>query len=676
MRHERKLLAVPVLPCPDLPQKKTEKVNSYKSIYYIRYAAEVRPVDGENVLSVTTFHTDGTPCNRFWQVGEQNGLDVFRSEEYCYQKKRVPGKMYEAAIDSVYDGPSRWYSGNETRFYGLPEDADAILRFLGKPDEDREKAVLLLVEYQRECRRKILETRDEKKRSLIRQAFEGIQAGAPEGFKKWCERVPMQEFRYFFYDYTGKPEQEGVCSYCGKTSKLPGIRERKLGTCPACGSTVKFWSLKRLRGSYGIRHRTQAATCQIVNGRVVVRCFTVGIELEAAPVIGIKKELWACEDRRSFLDTKTGRELERYETPTGTTKVYVDGLAKSSTYETIGDYAMAPVNIAEIRKGMGLYAPLEALAEHGNLMDPVAVWQRARKSAAAEYLIKLGLFGLAENELKGGYKERDVLRKGKNVAELLGVPKDMVRQLRNVDPSATAMLTIRGLTKCGVKLTEQDMKDLNTLNISWRHAKTLQQMQDWTSIHKALRYIKKQLERCPAFGDAAYVLQTWRDYTGMAKEAGKNTEDIHVALPKALKAAHDETAKLLRMKKDREMNERVGKSAKCLQDLCWTWNGLTIRPAESQEELFVEGETLSHCVGRYGYAEKMAKFQTAIFFIRKAEDPGTPFVTLELSLTKWEKIQCYGKCDKWPGKLVDSFVAKWVKNVVKPSRTGIESKTA
>lgn len=676
MRHEKKLLAVPVPPCPNLPQKENEKNGQYGTLYHIRYTAEILTVDGEEVLGVTTFHTDGSPCRRFWQAGDQYGVEVFRKMEYGYKQYRMPGKMYEAAIESIYEGFGRYYSSNKTIFYAEPASADAILRFIGKPNEDQEKAFELLADYQREGREKINERRDEKKRALIRETFAGIQPGAPEGFKEWCEEVPMVGFRYFFYTYTGKKEQEGVCSFCGKHSKVAGIRNLKMGTCPACGSRVQFWSLRRMNNSHGIAHRIKAAICQVVNARIVVREFMVGIALKGAGE-DITKKIWASEINRSFLDGKTAVELDRYTSQIGTTKVVVDGLCKDSPYGNLGRCAVAPTNIREIRESLGLYAPLEELAKRGHEMDPVTVWNRAKKKPEVEYLIKLGLYRLAENELQEGYGNKNVLKKGKrSVAELLGVPKEAVNLLRNVDPTARALEMIRGLIKCGTVLKEQDMRDINELGLEWGRIRQLQTMMQYLSIHKTLRYIRKQMELCRAFTDASHVLQTWDDYTSMAMWVGKDINDIHVALPKNLKAAHDETAKMLRMQKNRKLNEDVGRSAEKLRDLCWTWNGLTIRPAESQEELFQEGETLHHCVGRMNYAEKMANFQTAIFFIRKAEVPDVPYVTLELDLKKWDKLQCYGKGDTWAGKLVDSFVKKWVKDVVKPSRSKEQTKTA
>ncbi len=678
MRHEKKLLAVPVPSCPELPQRERVKISSYAYAYHIRYAAEVLAVDGEEALAVTTFDVEGKPCRRFWQVGEQDGVETFRKEQEYGSNKREPGRMYGASIDHFYEGISpRWYGGNETHFYGELESADAVLRFIGKPQEDREKAVELLAKHQQENRKAAIERRDEKKRELIRKAFQGVRPGAPEGFKEWCEAVPMAGFRYFFYTYTGKKVQEGICSYCGKRSSVAGIRNGRMGTCPACGSKVRFWSLRRLNASHGIDHRIDAAACEVVNGRIVVRKFAVGIDLIGNGETFVKN-IWCHEKHRSFLDGKTATELERYSTPTGTTKVYVDGLCKDDSRWGLDPCCVSPVNVEEIRKSLGLYAPLEELAARGCAMDPVRVWRAVPKKPEVEYLIKLGLYRLTENELNELKDAKtDVLNKsGRNVAELLGVPKETVNILRSVDPTARALTFIRGLINCGAALKEQDMRDINELGIGWSSIQRFQLMLRFGSVHKTLRYIRTQMESCKAFSDADHVLQTWDDYTGMAMKAGKDIDDIHVAMPKVLKAAHDETAKILRMQKDKKLNEAVGRSAKKLQDLCWTWNGLSIRPAESQEELFQEGEKLNHCVGRMGYADKMARFQTAIFFIRKEKEPDVPYVTLELDLKKWDKLQCYGKGDTWAGKQVDSFVKKWLKDMVKPARCGEQTKTA
>lgn len=665
MRHEKKLLALPVPPCPPLEQRERERSTPYSWRYFIRYAAEVHSVDGDEVLTVTTFTVDGAPCRRFFQLGEQCGVEVFRREDGYGNERREPGKLYGAGVDHFYEGLSSvWYS-TRTEFYGVEASARAVLEYLGAPDEAPEKAVELLAKRQQEHRKDVIARREEKQRAALRREFEGLAPGAPEGFVQWCEEVPMAGYRYFFYRYTGEPEQEGVCSYCGEASRVAGIRNHKMGTCPRCGSRVEFYSMKRFAAGNGLQHTIQAAVCQPVNGQVAARLFSVGLRLEWDEQRGLQKRFWSREESRSYLDGQTGAERAYYEAPGPCVKVHVDGLCKAVCFGRMGSYPVAPFHLRELREHMGLYTPLEVLAARGCELDAVRMWWAAREYPKAEYLVKLGLYRLALAELAGNSALRE---KGKTVAQLLGVPAEAVQDLRAADPGLGALECIRGLLNCGVRATGQDMKDISDLGLRWGAAVTLRDMTRFGTLHKALKYVKDQLERTKAFRDGEHVLQTWRDYKNMALDLGKDVEDVRVALPKTLKTAHDEAAKSLRARKDRELNKRVARSGDKLKNLCWRFGGLTIRPAVSQEELFQEGETLGHCVGRMGYAQKMAEFRTAIFFIRREKTPDVPYVTLELDLKKWEKIQCYGKHDSWPGKAVDAFVKRWIEEVVKPAQ--------
>ena len=666
MRHEKKLLALPVPPCPPLEQKERERASSYSWRYFIRYAAEVHSVDGDAILSVTTFTVDGDPCHRFFQLGNQCGVEVFQKETEYGNEKRVPGKLYGAGVDHFYEGlSSGWAYSNRTEFYGTEASTRAVLEYLGAPDEVPERAVELLAKRQQEHRKAVIARREEKQREALRREFEGLAPGAPEGFAKWCEDVPMAGYRYFFYRYTGEPEQEGVCSYCGEWSRVAGIRNHKMGVCPRCGSRVKFYSLKQFTAGNGIGHTIQVAVCQPVNGRIAARLFSVGMGLRWDETRGLQKRFWSNENKRSYLDGQTGAERAYYEAPGPCVKVHVDGLCKAGSAGRFGSSPVAPFHLRELRERMGLYTPLEVLAARGCELDAVRMWSAARKHPKAEYLVKLGLYRLAVAELVGASVLRE---KGKSVAQLLGVPAEAVQDLRAADPAPEALECIRGLLNCGVRVTGQDMKDISDLGLQWGAAETLRYMTRFGTLHKALKYVKDQLERSKAFRDGRHVLQTWRDYKNMAMDLRKDVEDVRVALPKTLKTAHDEAAKSLRARKDRELNKRVARSADKLQALCWRFGGLTIRPAVSQEELFQEGETLGHCVGRMGYAQKMAEFRTAIFFIRREKAPDVPYVTLELDLEKGEKIQCYGKHDSWPGKAVDEFVKRWIEEVVKPAQ--------
>lgn len=83
--------------------------------------------------------------------------------------------------------------------------------------------------------------------------------------------------------------------------------------------------------------------------------------------------------------------------------------------------------------------------------------------------------------------------------------------------------------------------------------------------------------------------------------------------------------------------------------------------ARSPQDLIREGDTLHHCVGRMNYDQKFAREESLIFFVRNAETPNKPFVTLEYSLQSKKILQCYGDHDHKPADDVLEFVnKKWL----------------
>lgn len=680
MRYEKALAKLPVPPCPNLAQRPMKKIDDYKKAEYIRYSAEVVDMKGENVLSVTTYGTDESAKYRFFLLKDQYGMQAFEQQEFGYHQKRLPEKIYRAAMNSIYRGlDSPWWSSTVQRMYSTAASDNVVYQFLEKTKADG-NPIQLLVARQEEIRKEKIDARDDKERAKLREAFAGVDKAIPLEFKAYVEEVPLRFHRYFFFEYTGKKEQSGTCSHCGKRSTLSGIKERKKGTCPNCGTSYIFYSAKRLCRSHGVVARGRAAFIQPVNeNRIVVRCCQVGMALRGGSMGIVEKDVWAHEDLRIFLDG-TGREIERYESPAGTTiKVYLDGLTFSKPHYSLWEHWIAPMNLELLRKRMGIYTPLETLASYGLETQPNQVFITAKKKPKIEYLVKMGLLGIAAYEFcdahnESGKNSQSLFLNGKKAAELLGVPSNVIPLLKEANPSGRAFLVIRSLLKCGLKLTVQDMRDISQLRIRYQYSDRLFDMAKECSIHKALKYIGQQSEIFKSDGD--HVLQQWGDYLGMAKQLHMNLGDHCVIMPKNLKAAHDEAVKLLDYKKNEKLNQKMKITADKLQDLCWEFDGLTIRPAVSQGELFNEGKALSHCVGRMSYAEKQAKGTTAIFFIRNKKTPDESYVTLELDLKTWMKIQCYGKHDSYPGKKVNNFVRLWIRDVVMPSRFGTNNPNA
>jgi hypothetical protein len=67
-----------------------------------------------------------------------------------------------------------------------------------------------------------------------------------------------------------------------------------------------------------------------------------------------------------------------------------------------------------------------------------------------------------------------------------------------------------------------------------------------------------------------------------------------------------------------------------------------IRIPRKAADFVREGDKLDHCVGRMGYTAKMARGETIVAFVRKADRPKVPFFTLEWDPAGKRLLQLYG----------------------------------
>ena len=224
MRHEKELVAWPVPPCPALAQKKKEDVDQYKRIHYKRFHAEIISIGPDDTLAVTTFDEKGEAEYRFFQQEDKCGMQVFKPETYNYSRDRKPGNFYTASLDNTYPQVlCRWWHSDELRMYSTKASCKVVYRFLRKK-EISGNPIVLLAQKQNDDRRKKIEERDERSREKLRQAFAGVSKEIPPEFEQFCEEVPLRPHRFFFYEYTGRKEQVGICSHCMKQAALPDIR--------------------------------------------------------------------------------------------------------------------------------------------------------------------------------------------------------------------------------------------------------------------------------------------------------------------------------------------------------------------------------------------------------------------------------------------------------------------
>ena len=159
--------------------------------------------------------------------------------------------------------------------------------------------------------------------------------------------------------------------------------------------------------------------------------------------------------------------------------------------------------------------------------------------------------------------------------------------------------------------------------------------QEVQAVYKYNKNIKKI---CRYLNDQKEKMSYYKDYIIFADMLGYDLKDKNVLYPSNLIKAHDEAENKVAIFKDKLITKKIAERSKELEKYIFKMNKLVIIPAHSQEELIEESKQLQHCVRRY--AERVAKGETNIFFIRKENDENKSYVTLELRNNK--VVQCRG----------------------------------
>ena len=97
--------------------------------------------------------------------------------------------------------------------------------------------------------------------------------------------------------------------------------------------------------------------------------------------------------------------------------------------------------------------------------------------------------------------------------------------------------------------------------------------------------------------------------------------------------------------------------------LIYSEGGLTIFPPNSPADLVIEGDALSHCVGRMGYDKKMVNGTSYIMFVREINAKDTPYVTVEYDPKGQRILQSYGAHNTKPNEACLKFLDNWVREI-------------
>ena len=143
------------------------------------------------------------------------------------------------------------------------------------------------------------------------------------------------------------------------------------------------------------------------------------------------------------------------------------------------------------------------------------------------------------------------------------------------------------------------------------------------------------------------LFELYRDYLDAAYALGRCMEHSAVLWPEQLYTAHDMAVEELA---DRRAGEESSRRALSLKERRLKYefelDGLRIVFPATGGAIKREGKALAHCVG--GYAERHLNGFCTILFLRRVDEPHTPYVTIEMDGNKIRQIHGYHN-DTLPG---------------------------
>lgn len=272
------------------------------------------------------------------------------------------------------------------------------------------------------------------------------------------------------------------------------------------------------------------------------------------------------------------------------------------------------------------------------LYDYLATYQMC---PGIEYLVKKGW-----SVLVPFWKQLNT--KGRDVSTLARIPKMYEKAL--VDGTIT-LFQIRCLHNYPFRDVEQALDYLNYVSEIYYYYYPLN--------FQEKIYLWKKHDSHSGYANE------YMDYIRMAKELNYPLDNSWYHFPsnyQKLQMLHDRAAEDMRIRQQRRMKEQLAKERdsfiKAVAPFSvyeWEHDGMIAVSAKVPDDLIREGQTLNHCVG--SYVGRVSRQETMIFFIRHANEPEKPYVTLELR--NKTITQVYGSHDTMPKQDAVSFVNAW-----------------
>lgn len=257
-----------------------------------------------------------------------------------------------------------------------------------------------------------------------------------------------------------------------------------------------------------------------------------------------------------------------------------------------------------------------------------------------EMLMKAGMSDVVCDLVERGVKHTTVINWGEeNSGKVFGLNRQELKAFLGTSRDIRTAELYKRL-KGRVSLTECAEWIANGANIQM----TFRAAKKWNlAPEKLLRYLN-DFVGCARYGgmsSLSSVQRYWEDYLTAAEALGYQLYRNNVLLPKSLNSAHDSATAKHREKLERERKKAQAEKDRLMamayeerrveleKKYSFAADGYVIRVPAGADEILTEGRKLKHCVG--GYATRHIEGRVTILFMRKAQKPNEPWLTIEMN---------------------------------------------
>lgn len=474
-----------------------------------------------------------------------------------------------------------------------------------------------------------------------------ISEDVTEEIKEFVKNEVFGDSEYLFVTRVNKKNQ-GYCSKCNNEFYIQYAHHNEKDICPKCGAnlTIKLsgYGRKSCRNEacfYYFEKSIIDPDVIVCKGYYVTKDYTLDYkktkeiyELCAIYIFGDKESImlksnwgYSWEKRSSIFDFNQG------------------WLAPKMCY-------CSYESIKKAIKGTRFeYIPYEIFQGHYSI---VKLFKEYAKYPWIEQISKIGFEDIVKDKLEGHHMYNCLNYKGKDIYKILKLSRRDVKDIKEsgeyISPLFLSLYQLQIKDKS--RLTPSEIKYMEHY-YGYNYGK-LKNILKYTTMKKALRYMKKQHEKYKKnFYSRDSVVTTWSDYIDDCVNLGMDLGAENVLYPKDVHTAHQNTIKQIKIKENREHDLKIQNRLKTLQKYCFQYKNLIIRPAASTKELIDEGAALSHCVATH-YIKGYVEGSTDLLVIRKENEPNKPYYTVEVKNNIIRQI--HGKNNCLPNEEIEEFI--------------------